>query len=676
MDFCKYVNVFQGNGEIELHKPKGIAAKWFFIKAGCGNTNPAACLPFGAMSVGPFSGGYPTGYGDNLVNTHSRPAHFEDGKKLIGFSHLHQSGTGAIGYYYNYAVVTPLYDSSDYRRIPKNEYGEPGYYSCFLDDIKCELTANSNTAFHRYTFSKDGGKAVIDFSNNGLILPDSPKKSVNYLSVFKKGKDICAITEIEGITVYFAVKCNGKSIVRNNKVFIYPVDNVISLSLSISTVNTNKAKKNLTVEDSFDEIKSKANSIWNKHLSAIRIKTDNKEIKEIFYSNFYHSLIKPCNRFGESFVYEGNNKPFYIDFATLWDMYKTALPLIFMLYPKESEEICESLILTGEKLGYLPNSIGLTSAFTEHNTQARMLGAYVLITAYRYGVKIDFDRMIKVIRNDVFSPDKSDFVIDGKCSSYTFFLDMADGCRIAADTALENGYKEIYNELIPLAKKWKDAYSEKTGLLKDDSEYYEGTLYNYSFRQMVDMDERIKLAGGKAKFVKLLDDFFGYGKPDVELPTNPFDYMSVEEGVKLGRFEGFNNESDTEAPYSYIYVGRQDRTCEIIRAGMKYMFTTGRGGIPGNNDSGALSSYYVLASLGLFPVAGQNLFLIGSPNIDSAEIDLFNGNKLVIDVKNNSDKNIYVESVLFNGKKLSDYKISAKELLSGGNLIFNMSERA
>ncbi|MBS7361211.1 MAG: hypothetical protein KIG24_02625, partial [Oscillospiraceae bacterium] len=63
MDFCKYVNVFQGCGEIDLPTPAGIAAKWFFIKAGCGNTLPAATLPFGAMSVSPYSGGYPTGYG-------------------------------------------------------------------------------------------------------------------------------------------------------------------------------------------------------------------------------------------------------------------------------------------------------------------------------------------------------------------------------------------------------------------------------------------------------------------------------------------------------------------------------------------------------------------------------------------------------------------------------------
>ena len=100
-DFCKYVNVFQGTGEIDLPKPEGVAARWFFIKAGCGNTSPAACLPFSAMSVSPFSGGYPTGYGDHMPNSFARPVHFPAGKGLLGFAHLQQSGTGAIGFYYN-----------------------------------------------------------------------------------------------------------------------------------------------------------------------------------------------------------------------------------------------------------------------------------------------------------------------------------------------------------------------------------------------------------------------------------------------------------------------------------------------------------------------------------------------------------------------------------------------
>lgn len=673
MDYCKYVNVFQGNGEYELPGIRGIASKWFFLKAGCGNTNPAAVLPFGAMSVSPFSGGYPTGYGNHLVNTHSKPAKFSGGEKLIGFSHLHQSGTGTIGYYYNYAVTTPFYESSAYRRMPSDEYGEPGYYSCRLEDILCELTVTKRTAFHRYTFGKSGGMVKIDFSNNGLILPDSGKDTVENLHVSQTdGFSALACADIAGIKVFFAVsadiplQCDGSSCI-----FKLLDKKEINVRLSISIRSEEKAAGFLSEGKCFDDVRASARELWNDALSKISVRADEKT-KEIFYSNMYHSLIKPSDRYGESFIYDGD-KPFFTDFATLWDMYKTALPLIFMLYPEEGRNICETLLCTGEALGNIPNSLGLCDRYKLHSTQARMLGDYVLLTAYRYGVITDAERLLRVIRSDVFAPDKEDFIKEHKCSSYTFFLDMADGCALAAELARETGNTALAAELEEPASLWKSAFDESTGLLKEDSEYYEGTLYNYSFRQMVKMDERIALCGGNEKFVALLDKFFGYGAPDVVLNTDPSDYDPVRAGFGLGRFEGFNNESDTEAPYSYVYAGRQDRTCEIIRAGMKCMFTTGKGGLPGNNDSGALSSYYVMAVLGIFPVAGQDLFLLGSPAVDGAELKLFNGNVLTVEAENNSDVNIYVKDVFFNGRPVTDFRLRASELLKGGTLKFIMT---
>ena len=108
---------------------------------------------------------------------------------------------------------------------------------------------------------------------------------------------------------------------------------------------------------------------------------------------------------------------------------------------------------------------------------------------------------------------------------------------------------------------------------------------------------------------------------------------------------------------------------------MKYMFTFGRGGLPGNNDSGALSSYYVLCALGIFPVAGSDIVLLGSPFVNSAEVCLSSDKKLKIKVNGNSDKNIYVKSVFINGKQIFDYRIKMSELMCGGELIFNMSDK-
>ena len=673
-DFCRFVNVFQGSGEIDLPKPEGIASAWYFIKAGCGNTSPAAALPFSAMSAGPFSGGYPSGYGDHMPNSFARPVHFPGGKGLLGFAHLHQSGTGSIGYYYNYAVVTPYYEGSAERREPREESAEPGYYRAVLEDITCEMTVSGRTALHRYRFGRKGGEISVDFSNNGVKIPHWGRASVSELRISSEDeKTVSAEAVIEGVRIHFALRASEPIRILDGKAHLFAGNDPVTLALAISPRSADLALARVREDYDFDRARAEARRIWNEALSAVEIETDDEEVREIFYSNLYHSMIKPADWSGESIAYGGDG-PFLTDLATLWDMYKTALPLIYMIRGDIGEKLNETLLRLCEELGVMPNGIGLSDKYRLFDDQARMLGFYALFTAYRYGYPIDLPRLFRNLRRDLLDPGKRDFTENGRCVSHTFLLDMAEICTIAADAAREAGYAEEDAFFRPYGRLWERAYDHGTGLLGSDASYYEGTLYNYSFRQMTDMPARIALAGGKERFVKLLDDFFGYGAPPVVLPTDPHDEEAVREGMKLGRFEGFNNESDTEAPFSYIYAGRPDRTAEIIRSGMKYMFTTGRGGIPGNNDSGALSSYYVMMALGIFPVAGQDLFLFGSPFVKRARVSLHNGRALRIEADRVTDRDIYVQSVTFNGRKLSDYRISAHDLMEGGTLSFAMGD--
>lgn len=679
MDYCSYVNVFQGNGEIDLPKPEGIAATWFFIKAQCGNTTPAATGPFGAMSVNPYTGGYPTGYGNHFVNTHGAVRKIAALNEMKGFTHLHQSGTGAIKFYYNFLLITPRRDTGRERFAFSDEKAEPGYYACTLDgDIKCEVTACKKVGAHRYDFGDRSGFATIDFTQQGLDLPDNSAENQPKAEVVavKTVSEKCIALEIktEGISLYFALDTDGEITVDGNKATVTPDGNILNIRVAVSSASCDKAVDELKNAGSFDEIKSRSHDEWNECLSHFDITTDDEKIREIYYSNLYHSLVKPADFDGESFVYD-EGRPFITDFATLWDMYKTQLPLIFMSYKEMGEKICETILLLGEKLGEIPNAFGLNSKYTEHSTQARMLGDYVLLTAYRYGLPIDPDRMLKVITADIFADNKKDFTVDGRCASHTWMLDMADGCALAAQLAEETGDRKTAEKLRPLAAQWINAFDAKTGLLDADSSYYEGTLYNYSFRQMVEMDKRIELAGGKERFTKLLDDFFGYGKAPVTQVTDPKDRDAMDKGMALGRFEGLNNESDTESPFSYIYADRHDRTCEVVTAGLKYQFTTGRGGIPGNNDTGALSSWYCLVALGLFPVAGQDLFLLASPVVDGAAIKLYNGKELKITVHNQGEDNIYVMRITFNGNEITDYRLTAKELFNGGELVFYKTDK-
>lgn len=187
------------------------------------------------------------------------------------------------------------------------------------------------------------------------------------------------------------------------------------------------------------------------------------------------------------------------------------------------------------------------------------------------------------------------------------------------------------------------------------------------------MAARIELAGGESRFGELLDRFFGFGEPAVKQLGIAPDAESVAAGYALDRFEGLNNEPDMEAPWAYHYIGRPDRTADIVHAVIEHQFSSGRGGLPGNDDSGGLSSWYVWASLGLFPVAGQHLVFVNAPSFASARIRVRRGT-FVIDttgfVEPDPDAGAqYVQAVTLDGVELDRTWITTTELHAGGRLL-------
>ncbi len=672
-DFCKYVDVFYGNGEVDHFPEKGLASKWYYIKALCGNTTPHAVLPFGKMSVGAFSGGYPSGYGNHYPNSCGGIKKLSDGLTARGFSHLHQSGTGGIRYYYNYAVVTPFYGDlsgiNTQHRL-KDEKAHPGYYSVTLNDIFCELTVTHSVALHRYTFGGENGRIAIDFSNDGLseLFGDYYRGTVSEPQTEIDGRKVFFSGILSGIRLYFCAEILGDvkeiSLFAEGKQFGAVADicgKKAELRLAYSTISKEKAAEqcNNCLCD-FDAAATAAYSVWNEHLSKIDIEAS-EELKGRFYSNFYHSVIKPAYIGEESVMnVEGD---LVTDLATLWDQYKTLYPLIFALYPQISEKLVNTIKKISESLNKIPCSFGL-STILPCEEQAKMLGIFLLLDAYSMGVKgVDLKTIEACINRELERDDFKSFIEKGVFERYTHILDSADACAAVAELT-EN--KKLKEKLELLAKNIEKAY-EADGLLSKKSPYYEGDRYTYSFRLHYDMKKRIELAGGKEKFIKLLDDFFGFNRKSLRQITD----IGVDPAKVAShhRFEGFNNECDMETPYAYIYAGRNDRTCEIVHAAVNDSFTSGRGGLPGNNDSGGLSSCYIWNLLGLFPASSKSEFLIGSPHVKSAKIELSSGNTLEIEVVG---QGYITERAELSGKELNNFILPTKALLSGGKLTFYM----
>lgn len=342
-----------------------------------------------------------------------------------------------------------------------------------------------------------------------------------------------------------------------------------------------------------------------------------------------------------------------VDFATLWDMYKTEMPLIFTLYPDLSRHIVATYVKLGELYGKLPHCFMLTSNTNIENKQARINAEHMLYDAWIRGVEADWPKLCQWMIADIQRADYHDFSETGSCPRTTHTLDMAEGCAAVAEIAEACSLYAEAAKLRKLAKNWRNAFDPKTGMLYAECEYYEGNHHNYSFRPLREMEERIALCTPK-RFEEALDRFFGF--------THANDTSS--------RFESFNNETDMEAPYAYCYIGRQDKLCQILDGADRYMFRTaaggvGRGGIPGNNDSGGLSSCYLWNTLGIFPVSGQNWMWIAKPKFHRTVIHLANGRDFTIRREGN---NAYPTSAILNGKPCENLGFSASSMMEGGEL--------
>ena len=693
LDLCRYVDVFYGCGETDRFFEDGIASKWFYIKALCGNTFPHAALPFGKMTVGAYSGGYPTGYGTHCRNYCGGVRKFIDRLSARGFSHLHHSGTGAIKYYYNYAVVSPIYGDVSNALVLRpldKERGYPGYYSAVLDDILCEMTVDGGVAIHKYTYSKDGGRIAIDFSNDGLSRSFG---DVAYGVISDPKIELITNNEVafsgvfSGVKLYFYVKLDTPS--ASASLFdgdcehdfrtLAPTEDIYGavfdlmgrealLKVAYSTISLDVARDVVyTSTASFEAACDFAYKLWGETLSSIRIDCDNDELKEKFYSNLYHSLMKPTDMTGESIL--GAEGDVAIDLATLWDQYKTLFPLIYTCYPDMSEKLVKGLINISRTLGYLPCSFGMTDKFPCEE-QAKMLGILALCDAYYMQVKsADADAIGECTRRELARDDFKSFLTSGLFERYTHIIDVTEACFAVAEITDDPELKSL---LIKLAENWKNAY-DSDGLMSEKSPYYEGDRYTYSFRIQKNMEDRVALTGGKERFKSLLDDFFGFSGDSIK----PMNYVGAENDIaatSYHRFEGFNNECDMETPYAYIFADDHDSLCEIVHECVTRSFGMGRSGLPGNNDSGGLSSMLVWNALGIFPISGRGEFLIGAPQVSRASINLASGNLLTILVDEKASSGIYVDRVELNGKEILGYAISASDILAGGELRFYMRE--
>ncbi len=711
------VDPFIGTEATDLPQQQGLASTWWWPKPQVGNTHPGAQHPLGMVSACAYSGAYPTGYGRYELGTEGLPVELYDDAVASGFTHFQQSGTGAIRKYYNYVRVTPMLQPlDDLGRLfgIDEEEAEPGWYAATLDSgIRCELTVGPKSAVHRYTFpAHRDARLVVDLSQGGLTIPHGRTVPLRaHLETVAPGVAQGEVV-VEGAPLAVHVECDARhwrqmlwydrrlmpggtrlDFDRIRPTTLRPFGlmwagpsepgDVVELRIGFSLRGVSQARENLYRDcgdgpTSFAARRARTAAVWRENLDKVAVDTPSTDKQTVLSTAVYHSLVKPCLAPDES-PFWPTDTPFAFDIATMWDIYRTQLPLLTALLPERAAELATALLHISEEEGNLPIGYRMARGADQFSRQGSALAHTFLADLCRLGLPgMDWDWALVHMHNDLRRTYGEDFLLRGLAHPISHTLDLAFGYWCTSVVAAAVGDRTLVEQFAPLAAQWRNAFDPGSGLLRD-STFYEGGVWNYSFRLLHDMAGRIELAGGDDAFTAMLDRFFGFGADAVKQPGVRPSVEEMAAGYALDRFEGLNNEPDMEAPWAYMYAGRPDRTAEVVHDVVQQQFGTGRGGLPGNDDSGGLSSWYVWASLGLFPVAGQGLFLLNAPAWRESRLDV-GGRALSVETTGFVEPEPggpaqHVQEVFLDGTRLDRTWLTSAEVHRGGRLLVELGPR-
>lgn len=643
-----FVNVFWGSRTFKKDSEGKLSGKWYFFKPQIGNLSPACYLPNSAFCVVPYSGGYPSGYGIYNPSYGSVPTEMAKENFIKGFTHFSHSGAGFLNNFYNYFMICP---SKDKQKL-LTERGGCGWYEADTADYYAKVALDGAAANYEFELKKDKTIRILPYYG-GLDNQSKRCKVFRYAYTEQKiGDTLTFCVNIDGMPLFFAVASKDTFVFEkdNGDCLLTFEKNKVSLSVSYSFVSADEACEKVALSCfNYKQAKKRAEDIWEKALSVVKIKGDERT-QILFYTALYNALKKPCI---DNFMYP------VFDLATMWDMYKTHFPLMYMLYPDKAATIVNGL----EKCfvnGQFANSKLMEAMRTRESRQAVSLMSLCIATAYLYAIKADYDILLPLAKKDVEYHAKRAKFFKPYVTHNLDFLDayyalVACGVDFSQDIHEAAKYREarLYNKNELL----------KSGLRR---KFYEGTNINYSFRVSSSTQPRLKKCN-KQQIIKEMDGFFGFEGEDIVNFASPTPYRVVlKRGNGYRRFEGLNNETDMETMYMYHKLGEYGKCEDIINEVIKYNFNTGSGGLCGNDDSGGLTSWLALNILGLFPVIGTNQVLIGSPQFDEATLSL----EKALTIKTiGRGEGKHIKRVMLNGKELPDRQTDIGTLKEGGELL-------
>lgn len=698
----------------------------FIGTGGHGHTYPGATVPFGMLQVSPVNGisawDWCSGY------------HYSD-SIAIGFSHLNLSGTGIgdladilfmpVNKEVDLSINPISRDSISYKSAynHNNEKASPGYYQVFLEDhnINVELTTSKRTASHKYTFNQDDIQSVVinlGFAINwDKALETSIKIEDKYtISGYRfstgwaKNQKVFFVAKfskpIANYKLYEDGKLSNKDFAESTKTssqlfFNADDSNELQAKVALSSVSVENAKANLEADTfNFEAEKLEAENIWDKALSHIIVETPVDSLKTIFYTAMYHAQLAPVTFSDKNGQFRLENDSIvtaknYTAYSTLslWDTFRAQHPLLTLMEPDKVSDMVNSMLAYYETKKILPV---WTLYGNETNTMTGYHSIPVIVEAYKKGIRgFDAEKAFEAVKNTMTQDERglinykkygyipytlidesvtitleyayNDWCVAemakalGKDDDYQFFLNRSKAYAYLFDN--ETGFMRGKSED---GKSWNEPFDPKHSNHREQTDYTEGNAWQHSWFVPHAVTDLIGLHGGNETFTKRLEQLF------TESSEITGDNISADITGLIGQY-AHGNEPSHHIAYMFNHANQPWRTQYWARHIMDTQYNTTPNGLSGNEDCGQMSAWYVLSSVGLYPMnPASGDYEIGTPIFEKSTINLPNGKTFIIKAENVSDKNFYIQSATLNGKVFNTTNISHEEILNGGTLHFVM----
>ena len=666
-----------------------------------GNVLCGPYLPFGLARPGP----------DNAV---IRTNGYITDEKLTRFSANHVSGTGGKGRYGNIGIL-PFSGKKNPANIQydiRDEVASVGMYKCNLvpDNIQVELTCTHKTGFHRYTFEKTklqkifidigcsiGGESIggfIEYINNDEIQGRADLQggwghdfpySVYFYIKLNSPFSMCKLQNSEG-----SVSESSADGINCSAILSFDECNMLELQVGISYVSIAKARESVEEEigeKSFEVIKKNAEDIWEKNLSAISVEGGTQEHEIIFYSLFTRLLCMPADLgIDDENPFWVSGKRNFTDIYCLWDSVRNANSFFTLFAPEFAADLLNCLIDIANHTGWFPDFwLAGHSGHVQGGSSADILFCEAAAKKLK---GIDYHQALKYMKKNLEVMPPNPFLCGRYLDEYLEKGYLSTNIKNCVSRSIEYSYQDwcianlaerlgeydlaekSLNSSLNIWKLWKNDmkcfapktpdgnWAEPFNPSKptrpdywEDPYYYEGVGHEWSLCLLHDIEGLIKKHGGKKSFVEHLDAFFEnylYNWKEIILHT----------------------------PYLYHYVGRPDKTVETVRKLIAEKYRNIRSGLPDNEDMGAQSSFYMCSAIGLYPVMGQDLYLLSTPLFKKIEIKIGNsGNSLLIKSPNLTDTSTYINKVYLNGNELNRNWLRHTEISQGGKIEIVLGEK-